>query len=415
MAEVDAKPPRFVWAMGLTNMIYGYGYAVLLVTVPQLLEARGVPEPQIAYITTIALTASLATFAVAPVLDCWISRRRWSVVLALLSAALSALVLLLPATSPLFATALAVDALVVMMYNSAIGGWLGAGLPKSADETIGTWFNIGNASGFGIGAQVQFWLIGHLPQPLGALLVAGIMLVPLAILPLMPKPLADRADLRENFSRLARDVGQLVRQGPVWRIIVLFLLPCGSFTLTNAFGGIGGVFHAAPWLVDAATGSGTAIIALVTALLFKPLLNHVRAPLAYLAVGSVGAAFTLSLLPLPHLPWVFVLAVLGENIAQTCAQVAQNTIMFRSIPLDSPLASSQFGLLQTAGVVPYAYMQAADGFGNQLAGGVTGSFLMDAGVSLAACALVLGPVLAWLRNGTLEPAPVDAPAAILPS
>jgi PAT family beta-lactamase induction signal transducer AmpG len=98
---------------------------------------------------------------------------------------------------------------------------------------------------------------------------------------------------------------------------------------------------------------------------------------------------------------VFVLAVVGENIAQTCAQVAQNTMVFRSIPLGSTLASSQFGLLQTAALIPYAYMQALDGQGYAWRG-VSGSFLMDAGVSMLACALVLVPVLRWLRAGLLE-------------
>ncbi len=400
------EAPRYVWLMGLANMSYGYGYAVVLVTAPQLLATHGVPEPVIANLTALATTAGLATFALAPLLDCWFSRRSWAIGLALVVAMLVFATLVLPANSALFAPALALIALAVVLYNSAIGGWLGAVLPKSADETIGTWFNIGNAAGFGIGAQVQFWLLGHLAAPLGAAVVAALGLAPLAILAVLPSPDAGHADVRESFGRLARDVSQLVRQGSVLRIIVLFLLPCGAFTLTNAFGGLGGDFHASPGLVDSANGIVAVVVNLIAALLFKPLLTRVRAPLAYLAVGSIGAVFTLALLPLPLMPWVFVLAVIGENIAQTCAQVAQNAIIFRSIPLGSPLASSQFGLLTTAFQLPYAYMQALDGRGYGWRG-VSGSFLMDAGVSMAACALVLIPVLGWLRAGLLE-APADA-------
>ena len=295
-----------------------------------------------------------------------------------------------------------------------MGGWLGAVLPKSADETIGTWFMLGNAIGFGLGAQVQFWLLTHLPAPLGAAIVAGIVLIPLGTLMVMPSPDAERTAVRESFDRLANDMSQLVRHGPVLRILALFLLPCGAFTLTNAFGGIGGGFHASPELVDSSTGFVSVIVAMIAALLFKTLLTRVRAPLAYLAVGSIGAAFTLALLPLPLAPWVFVLAVVGENIAQTCAQVAQNTIIFRSIPLGSPLASSQFGLLQTAAYVPYVYMQALDGQGFALHG-ISGMFLMDAGVSLAACALVLVPVIGWLRAGLLEAPQGAAPGVARPA
>jgi len=43
-----------------------------------------------------------------------------------------------------------------------------------------------------------------------------------------------------------------------------------------------------------------------------------------------------------------------------------------------------------------------DGYGYKLAGGVSGSFMMDALVSLAACTLLAVPVLHWLRAGKLE-------------
>jgi PAT family beta-lactamase induction signal transducer AmpG len=136
--------------MGLANTTYGYLYAVPLVTVPQQLAARGVPEPEIANIGALVMAVSLATFALAPVLDTSMSRRRWSVSLGLLATILALAVLLLPTASPLLAPGLAVAALVTSLYNAAIGGWLGAALPKSCDETVGTWFGIGNALGFSL-------------------------------------------------------------------------------------------------------------------------------------------------------------------------------------------------------------------------------------------------------------------------
>ena len=98
-------------------------------------------------------------------------------------------------------------------------------------------------------------------------------------------------------------------------------------------------------------------------------------------------------------------------MAQSIAQVSQNAIVFRSIRQGSPLASSQFGLLSTALVIPYAYMQMLDGYGYKLAGGVAGSFLMDAIVSLTACLLLVVPVMRWLRAGKLA---TDASTEALP-
>jgi PAT family beta-lactamase induction signal transducer AmpG len=402
MADSAHERPKPIWVMGLTNATYGFGYAVILVTIPQLLAARGVGEPVIANLTALALVVSLAAFAIAPVLDTLVSRRTWSISLALVAAGLTFLVLLLTAGSPVLAPVLAVDALSISLFNAAIGGWLGSALPKGSDETIGTWFTIGNGSGFGIGAVSQFWLMSELRGAVGAATIAAAMLLPLAILPLIPTADAGRRTVHESFGNLARDVAQLVRRPLVLRILLMFVLPCAAFTLTNAFGGIGRDFRASDTLIDVGNGIGATLIGFVASLAARQLLKWVPAPLAYLGIGVAGAAFTLSLLGLPRTPTVYLFAVLGENMAQSIAQVSQNAIIFRSIREGSPLAASQFGLLSTALVVPYAYMQMLDGYGYRLAGSVAGSFLMDAAVSLAACMLLLVPVLRWLRAGKLE-------------
>jgi MFS transporter, PAT family, beta-lactamase induction signal transducer AmpG len=402
MTEIVDKPPKLVWLMGFTNSIYGFAYAVVLVTVPQLLAAHGVPEPVIANLTALALIVSLAAFAVAPVLDTLMSRRAWAIALAFAVSGLTFSVLTLPNASPILAPLLAADALVASLYCAAIGGWLGAALPKGSDEAIGTWFTIGNGFGFGLGAISQFWLMSHLPNALGAATIAGATLLPLAIMPLMPAPDAGRRAAHESFGNLARDLAQLVRRPVVLRILLIFVLPCAAFTLTNAFGGIGRDFHASEGLVDVANGVGATVIGFVASLAARLLLKRLPAPLLYLGIGVIGAAFTLSLLALARTPTTYLMAVVGENMAQSIAQVSQNAIVFRSIPEGSPLASSQFGLLSTALVIPYAYMQMLDGYGYKLAGGVAGSFAMDAVVSLAACILLLVPVMGWLRAGKLE-------------
>ncbi len=406
VAAPEPAPPRLVWMMGLANMVYGFGYAVVLVTVPQMLAARGVPEPEIANLTALALSVALATFVLAPLLDTSINRRQWSVGLAVLSALLVFLVLTIPATSAAFAPLVAGAALSLSLYNSAIGGWLGATLPQGSKETIGVWFGVGNSGGFGIGAISQFWLLTHAPPLLGAVIVAAVTLVPLAFLLALPPPDAGRKAMRESFGNLGRDVTKLVRQAPVLRILLMFVLPCAAFTLTNFFGGVGKDFHASPGVVDIANGVGATVVGFVTAMLIKPVLKFLPAPLMYLAVGSIGAAFTLSLLAMPFTPVVYVIAVCGENAAQTIAQVAQNAIMFRSIAPGSPLASTQFGLLSTSAVVPYAYMQALDGRGYAWHG-VSGAFAVDAALSLGACVLLVVPVLHWMRSGALTVALVE--------
>jgi len=77
--------------------------------------------------------------------------------------------------------------------------------------------------------------------------------------------------------------------------------------------------------------------------------------------------------------------------------VVENTIIFRTIGDDNPLAATQFGLLSAATAFPITYMQAIDGQGYGL-GGLTGGLTTDASLSLLACAILLPLVLFWLRR-----------------
>jgi PAT family beta-lactamase induction signal transducer AmpG len=114
-------------------------------------------------------------------------------------------------------------------------------------------------------------------------------------------------------------------------------------------------------------------------------------------IGSTGALFTLSLLVLPRIPATFALALVGQNIFQAAAFVVENTIIFRTIGDDNPLAATQFGLLSAATSFPITYMQAVDGQGYRI-GGLAGGLMTDASLSLIACAVLLPLVALWLRR-----------------
>ena len=409
MTDAAQDRPRFVWAMGLTNSAYGFSYAGVLVTMPQVMAAHGVGEPVIAGLVFLSGLASLATFAVAPILDTLVSRRAWAQGLGVTVAVLTAILLGVAPTGPWVAPLMMADALALVMLTTALGGWLGAALPKDVDDTIGAWFAIGNGVGFGIGAFCQYQLITRLPAPIGQIAVGVIALAPIALQRLIPSPDLGRKAVRESFSDLVRDVAVLVRQPRILRISIMLALPCAAFALTNAFGGLGRDFHASAEMVDFANGIGPTVIGMGAALLGRWCLRFVHAPVLYLGIGATGALFTVLVIGLPHTALVYLIAVCGENIAQSIAQVAQNAILFASIRRGSPIAATQFGLLTTAALMPYTYMLALDNWGYKLAGNVTGQFYMDAGVSMAACLIIALPVLHWMRSGMLTAPVADEP------
>jgi len=65
--------------MGLANLPFGFYGAVVLITVPQLLAASGVPQPTIAAITATAMIPTFCGFLLAPILDVHFNRRSYAI------------------------------------------------------------------------------------------------------------------------------------------------------------------------------------------------------------------------------------------------------------------------------------------------------------------------------------------------
>ena len=125
--------------------------------------------------------------------------------------------------------------------------------------------------------------------------------------------------------------------------------------------------------------------------------------ITYLAIGSLGALFTLLIIGLPKDPVVFAVTLIGQNLFQSAAFVVETTIIFQSMGSANPLAATQFAFLNAATSLPIVYMQAVDGraYG---AGGLPTMLATDAVLSLAACTVLLTLVLWWRRSERAEAA-----------
>jgi len=138
--------------MGLANMPFGFYGAAVLITVPQLLAARGVPQPTIAAITATAMIPTFCGFLLAPILDVHFNRRSYAIFFGLLTAALAVLALVSIGHIGRFTALLVGGFLAANLFYNALGGWLGDIVGKGAEGKLGASFTIGNVGGFGAGA-----------------------------------------------------------------------------------------------------------------------------------------------------------------------------------------------------------------------------------------------------------------------
>lgn len=398
--------PRSAAVMGLANLPFGFYGGAVLVTVPQLLAAKGVPEPTIAAITATAMIPTFSSFLIAPILDVHFNRKSYTVAFGLLTAAMIVWALVSIADLGRLTVLLVLGFVAATLFYNALGGWLGDVVAEGDEGKLGASFTIGNVVGFGAGAIAFISVMRLFPQPMGAVAVGVMVALPVLLCLLIPPSPTLRRGARESFRALFRDIGQLVRRPVVLRTLLMFALPTASFALTNLLGGLGRQFAASERFVALISGLGVTAAAIISSMMVPLILKRISPRILYLTIGGLGALFTLTIIVLSRSPATYALALIGENVFQTAAFVVESTIVFSSIGEGNPLAATQFALLQAATALPITYMQAIDGqaYGR---GGITDMFVADAGFSLIACLALLPLVLRWRRSDRLPDLQLD--------
>jgi PAT family beta-lactamase induction signal transducer AmpG len=373
--------------LGLAALCSGSLSGVLTITIPQLLAARGVPELEIASMAGLSFLPGVLNFLVAPVLDVGLSRRTYATVLAIGLAALTALSLNLLSNLPALALVMFAANVCYYLYTPAFAGWFGQLLSRKDEPVLGAWMAAGSVAGFGGFSAAAILILRHLPYEAGVAVICLAALAPLGLFFFVPHEPTRTLSFRDSFGPVKRNLARIARDRRIWRMMALFGLPCATFSLTNTLSGVGRDFHASEAFVGLVGGVGTTLGGVFGALV-APALARRFPPLAlYVAIGVLGALFTAGLLVPARTPALFAVAMVGENVFQAAAFAVVNALILLSIGKNNPLASTQFALITAAQVVPIVYMPMLDGLGYDR-GGLLGNLAVDAGLSLAACAVM---------------------------
>ncbi len=389
-----------LWVMGLTNLTYGLYGGVVAFAVPQLLGERGVPETAIAGLTAIAFSPGFWSFLFSPILDVRFSRRWYAVVLAIASALSLVVAFLNLDHMALLEAVLTAGFFAAYLYQSAVGGWLSSITSADEEKSVSVWITVGNVGGFSLMAIGCNQLVRHVSPLSAALVLGGVVLIPIIPFAFMQAPGPDRRLASESFPQFFGDLTRLVRRREVLIAILLFVAPAGTFSLTNFLGGRGSDFHATPGFIGLVGGVGVAAGGLLGCFLFPALSRRVPLRVLYLSVGVIGALGTLGMVLLPRTPASYAITLIGENLFQCVAITTSIAITMETIGRDNPLASTTFCFITSAYGVPISYMLYVDAFGYRHRG-IGGSLAIDAVTGIAASGL-LAAMLLWLRRRAMR-------------
>jgi MFS transporter, PAT family, beta-lactamase induction signal transducer AmpG len=391
---MTSRPIAPLWLMGLTNSVFGMYAGIVLISVPQLLSNRQVPETTIAAMTAVMASPGFWTFLVSPVLDVYFSRRWYSIACALMAALLLMVALLNLDHLALVEALLVAGYFFANLYQSALGGWLSSITSEEQKSALSSWVTIGNVGGGGVMAVATGELVRNVPPQIAAPLLGAVILLPTAVFLFMPAPGPDRRLAKESFTQFFGEVLSLLRRREVLIAIVLFAAPAATFSLTNFLSGIGDDFRASSHFVSLVGGIGILVGGVGGGLLFRLVDRWLPLRFLYLAIGVAGSVFTLALIVLPRTPVLFGAAFLGENAFQGLAITTSIAIAFETIGQRNPLAATIYCLVTSAFNIPITYMLLIDGWGYEKRG-VAGAFAADASLGIFASVL-LGILLIWI-------------------
>jgi PAT family beta-lactamase induction signal transducer AmpG len=408
-----------IWLMGLSNATIGLVGGFIVLPLPQLLAAEGIPEWKIATVSAACLSPGFWVLLVCPILDVRFSRRWYATFFAALAGLCLTFAVLMRSHLLVLEIAVMIAYAASVLSSNALGGWLAGVIPEAAAEdgdsrnhegaTLSAWTQVGLFLGNGLMAAIAAEGIRRLPLGVIALLLGALVVLPAAIFPFIPVPISGAGDparlnARESFGSLFRDLWALLKRRDVLLTLLLFVAPTGSFALTNQLSGVAHDFHATDAFVGRMGGALLTLAGAVGALLLPLLARWFKALPLYLLIGTSGSLFTLALLLLPRSPTTFAIAFLGENIVQALSFTAAVAICFQTIGRNNPLAATQFSLLTSATVLPILYMGVLDGRSYTWRG-LSGMYAIDGGLSIIACAAMA--FLLWRlrpRNNPTLPA-----------
>ena len=410
MTRTSSVPPA--WVLALPMLSFGMTIGFVIVPLPQMLASQGVSGGRIAIAVAVMTSPAFWGFLLAPVLDVWLRRRTYALMLAVLAGVAASWVVLYHSDIMQVQAIMLIAVLAIDLFAAALGGWTGSLIEREHSTRLGAWMTAYNIAGNGVGILLAGYLTQHVAGTWAAIVWLLALLAPLLVFPLIPAPPPNTLLARESFGRFAREVAALLRRREVLVALLLFILPSASFALTNVLGGWGESFQAAPDLVNLLGGIGTVIAGIVGCALIPMIAARTPLRPLYLGIGLLGAIFTLCLLLAPRSPGTYGTAFIGENIFQAAAITVSTAITFEVIGPANPLAATTFALLISTANLPIVYMEIIDGHGFDWHG-VTGAFLSDAIVSGSACLLLALVLRRWLlpprSHGLMDASSARAP------
>lgn len=416
LSTTPGAPPRHTHPAVYMVLIVPFGAMAgyLAVAVAYLLTQAGITVAQTAALIAIGFIPHTWKFLWAPIADTTLTRKKWYLIAAVLSALGIFGTGALPMTTaslPWLSAIVLISNLAVTFLGMAVESLMAYGTPEGEKGRAGGWFQAGNLGGGGLGGGAGLILAERLPAPwMAAALVAIACLACALALRFVDEPPAAHREgrLTRRLADVGADLWQVARSRMGLLALILCVLPIGSGAASGLWSAVASDWSASANTVAVATGVLGGIVSALGCLAGGWICDRMNRKAAYAAYGVLQALCALAMAAAPRSETMYVFFTLlyafitGLTFAGFTAFVLE--------AMGKGAAATKYNVYASLSNTPIYYMTRIDGWahGRWGAGG-----MLKTEAAFGAVGLVAFLGVAALLTGKTRPQ-LRAPASPSP-
>ena len=348
----------------LITLPYGISLGFVTVALPYQLIQNGFSVAQTAGIVAIATSASMFRFLWAPIVDTWLTFKKWYVI-SLLTCVITLLLLSVTPFTIKGATLLTLLVFASQLAGnfmiSPISGFLAHSIEESKKGIASGFFQGGILAGIGLGGGLGLWLLTHYNSLLtGAVLCSSSLLFGLVVAFIKDFNPAKESKFLVVLSEIGIDLIKMVKVPVVLFVLIIMLLPIGICASSNLWSAI-----AQDWKTDAdtvalITGILSGLFSLVGCIVGGYVKDKWGVWVAYFGSGLICASAALIMAFLPFVPAVFIGGVLAYAFCYGLANAAFTALILYAIGKKN--AVTKYSIFSSIGNIPVVGMTVFNGW-----------------------------------------------------
>jgi len=389
------------WAFVLMPLPYGIFLGYVQTALPWLLRQGGFSVDRIGAIEALILAPMALYFLWSPLVDFWLRRRVWMVLLAALSALLLAAAILLLARLPQLATRMLLAGFAVnLLTTSCAGALIALTLGEAGRAKAAAWMQGGMLAAQALGGALLLYLARRLSTPATATCAAVLVAAP-ALIALTIGEKAPQGNARD-FWRTVKTMGCEIRAtlfaARSLPALLLLVSPVGTAAAQSLFAAMAREYSVGEQGVLLLNGILGGVLTMLGAFAAVVVPAHWDRRIAYAASGLLCAVSGIFLVFAPMAPWAYYAGVALYMLSSGMCYAFFLGVVVIALGEAGESAGTRYTMLVSLGNLPVVYMTRVEGWGYGVFGSRGVPALDAAGNLLVALATAVWIAVAAVRR-----------------